>query len=194
MNGPTEPLARALLGRYELERELGTGGMATVFLARDMKHHRSVAVKVLSEDATEHVSSDRFLREIEIVAGLTHPNILPLHDSGTAAGRRFLVMPYIDGGTLRVVRGGSFGRYAATGHILYADPRGTVLGLPYDLDRMAATGAAAPILEGVRVATFGGAASFVLSRAGTIAYVLGSTYDMNQLEWVGRDGRRQGQL
>ncbi|HJS48275.1 MAG TPA: protein kinase, partial [Gemmatimonadales bacterium] len=78
-------LAAALADRYRLERELGQGGMATVWLAHDLRHDRPVAVKVLRSDLAATLGRDRFLREIRTVAALSHPNILPLHDSGEAA-------------------------------------------------------------------------------------------------------------
>jgi len=99
-----DPLARlraALAGRYAIERELGRGGMATVYLAQDLKHHRRVAVKVLKPELASALGSERFLREIEIAARLTHPHILSLHDSGTAAGLLYYVMPHIEGESLR---------------------------------------------------------------------------------------------
>jgi serine/threonine protein kinase/tetratricopeptide (TPR) repeat protein len=95
------PLQAALSDRYRLERELGAGGMATVYLAEDLKHHRKVAVKVLRPDLAASLGSERFLREIEVAANLTHPHILPLHDSGAVAGFLYYVMPYIDGESLR---------------------------------------------------------------------------------------------
>jgi serine/threonine protein kinase len=76
----------ALGDRYQIERELGRGGMATVFLARDLKNRRAVAVKVLQPELAAAVGSERFLREIEIAANLTHPHILPLYDSGECDG------------------------------------------------------------------------------------------------------------
>ncbi len=88
-------------GRYAILRELGQGGMATVYLATDEKHHRQVALKVLRPDLAAAVGAERFLREIEITAGLNHPHILPLLDSGTANGAFFYVMPYVAGGSLR---------------------------------------------------------------------------------------------
>lgn len=94
-------LERALAGRYEIERELGRGGMATLYLAADLKHGRRVAIKVLDDEAAAAIGHDRFLREIEILARLTHPHILPLHDSGDANGRLYYVMPYIEGASLR---------------------------------------------------------------------------------------------
>jgi len=94
-------LAEALAGRYAIERELGRGGMATVFLAEDVKHHRKVAVKVLHPDLAQALGADRFLREIEIAASLRHPHILPLYDSGEAGGYLYYVMPYVDGDSLR---------------------------------------------------------------------------------------------
>jgi serine/threonine protein kinase len=75
-------LKEALAGRYRVERLLGEGGMALVYLAEDLKHHRSVAIKVLRPEVSAALGTERFLREIEIAAGLNHPNILPLHDSG----------------------------------------------------------------------------------------------------------------
>lgn len=91
----------ALQDRYVLEREIGVGGMATVHLALDVRHGRHVAVKVLKQELTASVVADRFLKEIEIAARLTHPHIIPLYDSGEAAGFLFYVMPYIDGESLR---------------------------------------------------------------------------------------------
>jgi tetratricopeptide (TPR) repeat protein/tRNA A-37 threonylcarbamoyl transferase component Bud32 len=91
----------ALADRYRIERELGQGGMATVYLAEDLKHRRRVAVKVLRPDLAESIGGARFLREIEIAAQLTHPHILPLHDSGEAGGFLYYVMPYVDGEPLR---------------------------------------------------------------------------------------------
>jgi serine/threonine-protein kinase len=87
--------------RYELEREVGRGGMATVYLARDVKHDRRVAIKVLEPDLASSVGAERFQREIGIAATLTHPRIPPLHDSGSAGGVLFYVMPYIEGESLR---------------------------------------------------------------------------------------------
>ena len=101
MTSPAERLATALSDRYRIERELGQGGMATVYLAEDMRHHRKVAVKVLREDLSASVGAGRFLREIEIAAQLQHPNILPLLDSGEAAGLLYYVMPYVEGQSLR---------------------------------------------------------------------------------------------
>ncbi len=94
-------LTEALAGRYAIERELGRGGMATVFLAEDAKHHRKVAVKVLHPDLAQALGADRFLREIEIAASLRHPHILPLYDSGEADGHLYYVMPYVEGDSLR---------------------------------------------------------------------------------------------
>ena len=93
-------LARALEDRYVIEREIGRGGMATVFLATDRKHRRKVALKVLHPQLAASVGPERFLREIEIVAGLTHPRILTLIDSGEADGLLFYVMPFVEGETL----------------------------------------------------------------------------------------------
>ena len=94
-------LKTALSDRYAIERELGSGGMATVYLAEDLKHHRKVAVKVLRPDLAAALGPERFLREIEIAAQLQHPHILPLHDSGEADGFLYYVMPYVRGESLR---------------------------------------------------------------------------------------------
>src|SRR5437667_12617064 len=99
-----DPLARvqaALAGRYTIERELGRGGMATVYLAQDRKHHRQVAIKVLKPELAAALGPERFLREIDTAARLTHPHILPLHDSGGADGFLYYVMPYVEGESLR---------------------------------------------------------------------------------------------
>ena len=96
-----ERLQEALADRYPIERPLGRGGMATVYLARDLKHHRPVAVKVLHPELAAGLGSERFLREIRIEAGLQHPHILPLHDSGEAAGFLYYVMPFVAGESLR---------------------------------------------------------------------------------------------
>jgi len=110
MTDVPEQLAVALEGRYRLERELGQGGMATVYLAEDLKHHRKVALKVLRPELAITVGAGRFSREIEVAARLQHPNILPLLDSGEAAGFFFYVMPYVEGETLRdrLERSGEF--------------------------------------------------------------------------------------
>jgi len=96
-----DALAPALADRYTLERELGRGGMATVFLAGDEKHRRKVAIKVLHPEIAGAIGPDRFLREIEIAARLQHPHILPLYDSGDAAGYLYYVMPFVEGESLR---------------------------------------------------------------------------------------------
>jgi len=94
-------LADALRERYLLERELGAGGMATVYLAQDVRHHRRVALKVLKPELAAVIGAERFLHEIETTANLQHPHILPLHDSGEVAGTAFYVMPYVEGESLR---------------------------------------------------------------------------------------------
>ena len=96
-----ESLRVALAGRYAVERELGHGGMATVFLARDPRYDRAVAVKVLERDVVAPNGVERFLHEIRIAAGLTHPHVLAVHDSGEVDGLLYYVMPYVDGETLR---------------------------------------------------------------------------------------------
>ena len=94
-------LQQRLSDRYRVEREIGSGGMAHVFLAEDLKHHRKVALKVLRPDVGSAVGGERFLREIEIAARLSHPHILPLHDSGEMDGLLYYVMPYVEGESLR---------------------------------------------------------------------------------------------
>ena len=94
-------LNEALADRYKLERESGAGGMATVYLAEDLKHGRKVAIKVLREDLSASLGKERFLREIKIAAGLQHPHVLPLYDSGEASGLLYYVMPFVDGMSLR---------------------------------------------------------------------------------------------
>ena len=94
-------LQSALAGRYEVQREVGRGGMATVFLARDLKHNREVALKVLHPELAASLGSERFLREIQIAARLQHPHILPLYDSGQADTLLYYVMPFVEGESLR---------------------------------------------------------------------------------------------
>jgi serine/threonine protein kinase len=101
MSDAVTRLNAALQGRYRIERELGAGGMATVYLARDEKHNRNVALKVLKPELAALVGAERFLAEIETTANLQHPHILPLFDSGEADGFLFYVMPYVEGETLR---------------------------------------------------------------------------------------------
>ena len=90
---------------------LGEGGMATVYLANDQKHNRKVAVKVMRPELAATLGADRFLREVQIAAQLSHPHILPMHDSGEADGLLYYVMPYVEGETLRETAGarGRFG-------------------------------------------------------------------------------------
>ncbi|HEY8311182.1 MAG TPA: serine/threonine-protein kinase, partial [Gemmatimonadaceae bacterium] len=94
-------LSASLADRYTIERELGAGGMATVYLAHDIRHDRDVALKVLKSDLAESLGRERFLREIRLAARLNHPHILSLHDSGDAAGFLYFVMPLMQGQTLR---------------------------------------------------------------------------------------------
>ena len=94
-------LQEALAGRYAIERELGAGGMATVYLAHDTRHNRKVAIKVMQPDLAALIGAERFLQEIETTANLQHPNILPLFDSGRVDGTVFYVMPYVQGESLR---------------------------------------------------------------------------------------------
>ena len=110
-SGLTDSLGRleaALAGKYRIERELGAGGMATVYIAEDLKHHRPVALKVLRPDLAASLGAERFLREIEIAARLHHPHIVPLYDSGGAGDVLFYVMPLVEGHSLRDhLRGGA---------------------------------------------------------------------------------------
>jgi len=101
MSEPISRLTAALADRYRLERELGAGGMATVYLAEDLRHERRVALKVLKPELAAVVGGERFLAEIKTTAHLQHPNILPLFDSGEADGFLYYVMPYVEGETLR---------------------------------------------------------------------------------------------
>src|SRR6478672_9129933 len=96
-----DKLRDSLAGTYTIDRELGRGGMATVFLAQDTKHERVVAIKVLHPDLAASLGADRFLREIRLAARLNHPHILPLFDSGEADGFLYYVMPYVEGESLR---------------------------------------------------------------------------------------------
>ena len=96
-----DTLTGALAGRYTIDREIGRGGMATVFLAQDVRHHRRVALKVLNPELGAVLGVERFLAEIEVTANLQHPNLLPLFDSGEASGLLFYVMPYVEGESLR---------------------------------------------------------------------------------------------
>src|SRR5881396_4332343 len=94
-------LRAALAKRYVIERELGRGGMATVYLARDLKHGRFVALKVLSPALAASLGAERFLREIEVAARLQHPHIVPVYDSGAEGDRLYYVMPFVEGESLR---------------------------------------------------------------------------------------------
>ena len=97
----TARLSTALADRYKIERHLGEGGMATVYLAHDLKHDRKVALKVLRPELSAILGGERFLNEIKVTANLQHPNILPLYDSGEADSLLYYVMPYVEGDTLR---------------------------------------------------------------------------------------------
>jgi serine/threonine protein kinase len=101
MTDPLDRLSTALASHYRVIHELGAGGMANVYLAEDIKHHRQVAIKVLRPELAASVGAERFLREIEIAAGLHHPHILPLYDSGGFDNVLFYVMPFVDGQSLR---------------------------------------------------------------------------------------------
>jgi serine/threonine-protein kinase len=101
MSTALDRLRTAIADRYEIERELGHGAMATVYLARDLKHDRRVAVKIMRDDVGFAMGAERFKREIELVTHLSHPHILPIYDSGEVNGELFYVMPYIEGESLR---------------------------------------------------------------------------------------------
>jgi serine/threonine-protein kinase len=93
----SDRLTAALADRYTIERELGAGGMATVYLAHDIRHNRKVALKVLKPELAAVVGASRFLREVEVTANLQHPHILPLFESGEADGFLYYVMPFVEG-------------------------------------------------------------------------------------------------
>ena len=101
MNTLADRIQSALSERYVIERELGHGGMAVVFLARDVRHERPVAIKVFRSDIGDAMGAERFRREIRLLARLQHPHILPLYDSGTTGETSFFVSPFVDGETLR---------------------------------------------------------------------------------------------
>src|SRR5688500_4029216 len=101
MTGVIPRLGAAVSDRYRIERELGAGGMATVYLAHDLKHQRNVAIKLLHPDLGAALGGERFLSEVRTTARLQHPHILPLLDSGDADGLLYYVMPYVTGETLR---------------------------------------------------------------------------------------------
>jgi len=101
MNEPLEALRAALEGRYVVERLIGQGGMATVYLAQDPRNDRPIAIKVLRPELAASLGADRFLREIKVAAHLQHPHILALYDSGEANGFLYYVMPFVEGESLR---------------------------------------------------------------------------------------------
>jgi len=101
MTDLTARLSTAIADRYKIERHLGAGGMAIVYLAHDLKHERRVALKVLRPELAAVIGAERFLHEIRVTANLQHPHILPLHDSGEADSFLYYVMPYVEGETLR---------------------------------------------------------------------------------------------
>ena len=101
MSELSDRLSAALADRYTIEHEIGSGGMATVYLAHDVKHDRKVAVKVLRPELAAVLGAELFLNEIKVTANLQHPHILPLHDSGETDGFLYYVMPYVEGESLR---------------------------------------------------------------------------------------------
>src|SRR5690242_13169300 len=98
---PPPVLTDALRDRFAFERELGRGGMGLIFLARDLRHNRQVAVKLIRPELASVVGSERFLREIQLAAQLQHPNIVPVYDSGECEDTLYYVMPYVEGESLR---------------------------------------------------------------------------------------------
>src|ERR1700704_2502724 len=101
MTNPASSLTAALADRYRIERELGQGGMATVYLAHDLRHERKVAIKVLRPELAAVIGAERFVREIRTIAALQHPHILGLIDSGEVQGTAYYVMPFVEGESLR---------------------------------------------------------------------------------------------
>src|ERR1700704_4175944 len=101
MTNPASSLTAALADRYRIERELGQGGMATVYLAHDLRHERKVAIKVLRPELAAVIGAERFVREIRTIAALQHPHILGLIDSGEVNGTAYYVMPFVEGESLR---------------------------------------------------------------------------------------------
>src|SRR5215212_894706 len=101
MSDEVARVTSAVADRYQIDREIGRGGMATVYLARDIRHNRNVALKVLNPELGAVLGVERFLAEIRVTANLQHPNLLPLFDSGEVNGLLYYVMPYIEGETLR---------------------------------------------------------------------------------------------
>ena len=135
MSDTLERLRSALRDTYAVDRQIGQGGMATVYLAEDLKHHRRVAIKVLRPELTASLGTDRFLREIELAAKLQHPHIVPVYDSGSADGSLYYVMPFVEGESLRdllqregrlsIERAAEIVRDAASG-LAYAHKQGIV--------------------------------------------------------------------
>src|SRR5215218_9349648 len=101
MSEPLVELQEALRERYRIEREIARGGMATVYLARDLRHDRDVALKVMHREVALALGAERFPREVKLTARLSHPNILSVHDSGEDGDSLWYVMPYVDGESLR---------------------------------------------------------------------------------------------
>ena len=125
-------LTTALADRYRIERELGQGGMATVYLAEDLKHHRRVAIKVLKPQVAAALGPERFEDEVRIAAGLHHPHILTVHDSGEADGLLYYVMPFVVGESLRdkIDREGQLTIDEAIGPGVYRYSAGTITSSP----------------------------------------------------------------
>src|SRR3954468_6046980 len=101
MDSILDALREALKDRYRVDKQIGRGGMATVYSAEDLRHERRVAIKVLSPDLAASLGAERFVREIRIAARLSHPNVLTIFDSGSADGLLYYVMPFVDGESLR---------------------------------------------------------------------------------------------
>jgi eukaryotic-like serine/threonine-protein kinase len=194
------------IGHYTIERELGRGATATVYLARDPKHDRRVALKVLKPDLAAAVGADRFLREIRLLARLQHPHILPLFDSGEANGTLYLVTPYIEGESLhaRLARDGPLPMSEALriardllGALAYAHANGVVHRDIKPENVLLVGGAAAggrvqPILADFGIARAIGRASGALRRVTDAGMVLGTPAYMSPEQASGEpelDGR-----
>jgi len=159
-------LNAALQGRYVIEGELGEGGMATVYLADDLKHERKVALRVLKPELAAVVGADRFLAEIKTTANLHHPHILPLLDSGEAD---------------------SF-PHSPSGHIVYVTAAATLLAVPFDADRLEVTGPSVSLTEGLAVGNVGSLA-LALSGSGDLIYQTGTvSAGLHEFVWVTRSG------
>ena len=211
MSDPVSRLNASLEGRYAIERELGEGGMATVYLADDLKHNRQVALKVLRPELAAVVGAERFLAEIETTANLTHPHILPLFDSGEADGFLFYVMPYLEGETLQdrikrekqlpvdeavriaepeILFPGTTPRYVAPGYVVYWR-EGALWLVPFDLEELQVIGPPTLVAQDVRVGTNGFA--YFAVRENILIYQAGGLAGVGSGDpvWVDREGNQE---